>query len=234
MEPLDQRHPGWDLALRLGLGDRGEAVVKFLDSRAQRKGARLRLLAEHTVDTAGSTLEDLIAKAAADERFGDQFEEAAAAATATGWEAKIRVLGRALAMALQSDDDAAIDEAELLQAAITDFNPIHARGLWVFGQFPKTNPGAFGDIPGLLTRFVPAMEPVADQVAGVLRRHGLISEPFWANGIIGITPLGRRLLQLLVEEGGVEPPLVDQGGRQEATDETEGTFLAGGVDGGTL
>jgi hypothetical protein len=211
LDPMNDRHPGWDLALRLGLGARGEAVVRFLDDRQARKMKRAGSTYSVAAAAAGQSEEELFELIGnGDERLGDMFEETLEAATKTPWEAKLEVLGRALAMAVTAEDDAEIDHAQLLQRAVADLEPIHARALWLLGQRDKLNPGQPDGIEGLLSKVFPNMAPVASQVVAVLTRHGLVSEPFYANGVIGLSPLGREILQLLVEAGGLDVALVGE------------------------
>lgn len=202
LEPVGERHPGWDLAIRLGLGTRGEAVVKFLDARQARRGARAARAYEAAAQASGKSGEELFDVIEHNERLGDVFEETMSAASRTSWDAKLQSLGRALAQAVTAADDATIDRSELLGRAIADIEPIHARALWLFGRRRLLNPGKSG-LDGTVADAFPSMAPVASQIAAVLTRHGLVTEPFYANGVVGLTDFGREILQMLIDAGGV-------------------------------
>jgi len=45
---------------------------------------------------------------------------------------------------------------------------------------------------------------VANQVGAFLFRNGLVTDPFYVNGILSVTPLGRQVLALVTEEMGGE------------------------------
>lgn len=79
--------------------------------------------------------------------------------------------------------------------------PVHARALWFFGQSDKFGAPLGQGIEGVLIKAFPRMEPIAHQVVAMLQRHGLLSEPFFNNGVTFVTPLGRELLSMLQEEG---------------------------------
>lgn len=203
LQPVGERHPGWDLAIRLGLGERGEAVVKFLDARQARRGARAARAYEAAAEASGKSRDDLFDAVEQNSRLGDVFEETMGAATRTGWDAKLQSLGRALGQAVTAGDDATVDRAELLGRAIADIEPIHARALWLLGRRRLVNPGNPG-LDGMLAEAFPAMAQVASQVAAVLMRHGLVTEPFYANGVIGLSRFGQEILQMLIDAGGIE------------------------------
>lgn len=209
LEPVGERHPGWDLAIRLGLGTRGEAVVKFLDARQARKGARAARAYEAAAEASGKSREELFEAVEQNERLGDIFEETMGAASRTSWDAKLQSLGRALAQAVTAIDDATVDRAELLGRAIADIEPIHARALWLLGRRRLVNPGKPG-LDGMVADAFPSMAPVASQVASVLTRHGLVTEPFYANGVVGLSSFGREILQMLIDAGGVQEFVPEQ------------------------
>lgn len=209
LEPVGERHPGWDLAIRLGLGTRGEAVVKFLDARQERKGARAARAYDAAAEASGKSREQLFDDLQESERLGDMFEETMDAASRTSWDAKLQSLGRALAQAVTALDDATVDHAELLGRAIADIEPIHARALWLLGKRRLVNPGKAG-LDGMLADAFPSMAPVASQVAAVMSRHGLVTEPFYANGVVGLSSFGREILQMLINAGGVQELMPEQ------------------------
>jgi len=203
IEPLGDRHPGWDLAIRLGLGTRGEAVVKYLDARQALKGARAARAYEAAAKASGRSREELFDVVDENERLGDLFEETMGAAARTPWDAKLQSLGRALAQGVMAVDDATVDRAELLARAIADIEPIHARALWLLSIQRLVNPGKPG-LEGMLANAFPTMAPVASQVAAVLARHGLVTEPFYNNGVIGLSTFGQEILQMLIDAGGLQ------------------------------
>ncbi len=74
-----------------------------------------------------------------------------------------------------------------MRAAVSSGQSVD-RGL---GTRHLVNPGTPG-LDGMLAEAFPAMAEVASQVAAVLTRHGLVTEPFYANGVVGSHGSARR------------------------------------------
>jgi hypothetical protein len=128
-------------------------------------------------------LDELRRRLTADPRRLQLTAAALSAAAATALDAKIRVLGRALATGAIATDDATVDEQQLLVAAMADLEAPHVRvlnqlsiqhaGYWG----PKTLTGqAHGWSPHDLATQVPGIAAVLQPILTVLAGHGLIMD----------------------------------------------------------
>lgn len=95
-------------------GFRSQQVVRMLEFAEQ---------------AAGRELEALLRQATADPHRAQLLSAAARAAANTALESKLRVLGRLLVDGLLDEDQANVDEARLLTAAIEDIERLHLRVL---------------------------------------------------------------------------------------------------------
>lgn len=196
------RHPAIDLALRLWSPTRGEAVITFLDDYAERRSRRVGAMLEASLEECGLTPDELFGRISQDEDLADLFVSTANCASRTSWEAKLRALGHNLADAAERSSSIEVETADLIRRAIEDMQPAHARALDALCEHCPTNPTHAGGLDGLIAVLVPGTDESASQIAAVLQAHGLVSEPFYSNGIIEVTPLGLRIRRLLVAHRG--------------------------------
>lgn len=94
---------------------------------------------------AGGEPEELDALIRTSERTRLQAGIAISAATRTGWPAKVRALGRALASGLLAEDDAQIDSEMLILAAMADIEAPHLSLLELLAD--RVPPRWVGDEP---------------------------------------------------------------------------------------
>lgn len=71
----------------------------------------------------------MLSRMLSDPRLEPLLGDALEAAARTGFEAKRRLLGRAVADALLGEDDATVDSAVLMVAALAQLEPVHVRAL---------------------------------------------------------------------------------------------------------
>lgn len=125
----DEIEPFSETALRLGLkvvgGARGAAIAEAVDiRRTARRSRRVEVLKEG-LDATGADGQVIADRIEADDAAQELFEEAVRTSASSRYDAKIRYLGRCLANALSSDDDAAIDLAHLRMEAVERVEAAH-------------------------------------------------------------------------------------------------------------
>ncbi len=170
---------------------------------------------EQAANEARLTPEELLGRILADEHLLDLAADVVAAASQTHLDAKIRVLGRALAAGVLAADGAVVDEQRLIVGMLADLEVPHVR---VLAQLLKQNESRdivrrteTGEVRttwpyGDLGKALPGFERVVEPVMAVLIAHGLAAQ--WeARGGSGsdwagsITEAGERFLALLADQG---------------------------------
>jgi hypothetical protein len=105
------------------------AVADFLEQRHRRQLERVVFLLNVAAGDLDENVEVLIGRIQSNERLSDLLHNALRAAAASGLEAKRRALGKALASGVLAQDDATIDESELLVSALSNIEAPHVRVL---------------------------------------------------------------------------------------------------------
>ena len=84
-------------------------------------------------------------------------------------------------------------------------DPPHIRALALIAERGGFNPGlATGGTDSLgrwLQEAFPGLGEVSNEVGAFLVGHGLITNPFYANGVLSTTALGRMVLSLVTASG---------------------------------
>lgn len=105
----------------------GGPLQTAFDAILERRRYRVELTALEIAEAAGE--ERMVNRVLEDSRLEALLAEALEAAARTGFEAKRRLLGRAVAEALLGDNEAALDSAALVVAALAQLEPVHVRAL---------------------------------------------------------------------------------------------------------
>lgn len=105
----------------------GGPLQTAFDALVERRRYRVETTAREIVDTVGE--ERTVSRLLDDPQLEALLAEALEVAARTGFEAKRRLLGRAVADALLGDDDAALDSGVLIVAALAQLEPVHVRAL---------------------------------------------------------------------------------------------------------
>jgi hypothetical protein len=105
----------------------GPIVATWRQEMHERRQRRAELLG--TAAAEGIGVEQLFEQIASDERLTDLFNAAVEASIATSSDAKIRLLGRALATAATAADEAKVDEAEQLLRIALELDPVDLRAM---------------------------------------------------------------------------------------------------------
>jgi hypothetical protein len=121
--------PELRLVLRLLSESRGQAIMDYVAARRPRQEARLDQFADEAEAASGLTFEALLQRSIEDDSRSDLTQEVLEQASRTVAEVKMRALGRALALGLLADDDAAVDEVNLMLTALRDLEVPHIRVL---------------------------------------------------------------------------------------------------------
>jgi hypothetical protein len=115
------------LGLKMSLGKRGEYLSDYLDERSlRRRSRRLEILGE-AAENAGLSSEELFVRINSDDDAAELLESVLSSAQRSRYEPKLKYLGRCLATALNSTDDAALDTAWIKVAAIEQMEAAHVR-----------------------------------------------------------------------------------------------------------
>lgn len=128
-DPLSQA------ALRL-IPKVGTVMAQFREDRYEQQKRRAEMLGEAAAELLDP--ESLFEKIAKDERLADMFEDAVAAAVASGSEDKIRLLGRALASGALATDVAKVDAMQEVLRVAKELESIDIRALLHFGGETST------------------------------------------------------------------------------------------------
>jgi hypothetical protein len=105
----------------------GPIVATWRQETHERRQRRAEQLG--TAAAEGIGVEQLFEQIASDERLTDMFNAAVEASIATSSDAKIRLLGRALAAGATAADEAKVDEAEQLLRIALELDPVDLRAM---------------------------------------------------------------------------------------------------------
>lgn len=177
----------------------GSSLAQYVIDKHEQQVGRLTEMLEST----GYEPEDLFEAVSANDRLSDLLKEAIEAAASTSIGEKRRLLGRALAQALDGDD-AVVDKAEAVLRALVLIEAPHLR---VMAHMLKTNMASELDAREvdfhLLEELDPGLGPLAGPLLLQLTGWGL-TETVISSGhyYFKLTNLGLSLLlDLLVEAG---------------------------------
>lgn len=220
-DELDYWEPEKKLAE--SLSPRAGAIVRYIDAIRQRAERNAEQVLDDAAAESELDVEELLRRVGEDERLMLLLASTIEAAQRASAEAKLTGLARALATGILQNDDAAIDEAQMIVATIRELEPAHLRALeHVAGQdYPRARevPVEVTDAPPILG-FVrvpedrPAVaigatlaeksELLAFPIIATLVRHGLIYESQNAAdpqdyyfGSYYATTYGRHVLHML-------------------------------------
>lgn len=157
-----------------------------------------------------TTPDRVIERIQSDERLRTIFFDVVSLATRTHLIEKRTAMRKALAKGLLAEDDAKVDEAELLLRALRDLEAPHLKVLWFLHTLPSnldqrgqpSPPGGVDEI--YLAERLPGTEHVLEPILTTLARHSLIRNVAvgtW-DGIGGvkrwvISSFGRALIELV-------------------------------------
>ena len=195
--------------MRLLAPKRGEAWVKFRNEMYERQQRRALVAVTEARAVTGLHPDEILDRIRNDEGLADLFATTIETAMRTRWAAKLRALGRVLARGLDSDSDTAVDATEVIGRIVGELDPPHVRALATIAEAGPFNPGQHPDSDALsdwLRSVFPSIGPVGNQVGAVLIRNGLVTDPFYVNGVLRITELGLLVLGLITQEGGDDLP----------------------------
>lgn len=115
------------LGLKVAFGDRGVHVSDYLEERRQRRIAqRLNVVAESVAES-GVSPNALLERVEEDDDVAELLEEVLTAARGARYQPKLQYLGRCLAAALTTRDDAAIDTTRMRVFAVRELESVHVR-----------------------------------------------------------------------------------------------------------
>ena len=197
---LPEPHPAEALIVRLLAPQRGEAWVKFRQEMYERQRQRVLEALTEAERASGLRPEDIYRRISNDEDLAELFVITVDAAMRTRWAQKLRALGRVLAKGLHADTGTEVDATEVLSRIVSELDPPHVRALALIANVGRFSPGPVGStdvLGGWLKENFPGLGPVAHQVAAFLLRNGLVTDPFYVNGVLSITELGTLVLQLI-------------------------------------
>jgi len=205
---LPDVHPVEAFIARLVSPSRGEAWVKFREETLQRQRDRALEVLGETERATGLDAEGVFDAVRDQEQVADLFLALMEVAIRTRWHDKLRALGRVLAQGLVADSDTAFDSTEVIGRIVGELFPPHVRALALISERGPFNPGlrptdALGD---WLSGTFPGIGPATTEVGAFLIRNGLVTNPFYANGVLRITDLGEFILNLTREtDPGADP-----------------------------
>jgi len=191
-------HPLGQMVLRLF--PKGDVLATYRQEMFERQTRRAELLRAE-LSASAETAQAVFERLNEDPSAGDLFTEALRIAIESGYEFKIRMLGRIVVDATLSEDSAAIDLGALLVRTVKDLEPLDVRGLMA-ARRRRVRPGEHGvkDILGV-------DRAAQEAIFANLVRHGLLhvaneenpEQRYWRVG-----PYGKLLIRLL-ERAGVTP-----------------------------
>lgn len=186
----------------------GEALAELRQDLYQRDLYRVRMMAQAAGDAAGMTPEQLVEIIVTSERVTDLLRSAIDGARRTSIEDKVRALGRVLATGALAEDDAEVDEAELMMRTLDDIGAAEIRSLLAYAA----NSGrarAFNPRPSDRDRSIEAAVNASLQRHGLIEIEGRLPNLDWhmpssrdddkVTQVPKITPYGRRLLEHLAD-----------------------------------
>lgn len=144
----------------------GPVVATWRQETHDRKQRRAEQLG--AVAAEGLGVEQLFHQIAADERLTDMFNAAVDAAVSTSSDAKIRLLGRALALGATAEDRVQVDEAEQVLRIAVELDPVDLRALRALERWRST------DAEGLVAYALGVGPAVAGPIVARLQRLHLI------------------------------------------------------------
>jgi hypothetical protein len=198
-------HPVEALVARLLSPQRGEAWVQFRKDMYERGLSRAATVLDTAADESGLTPPELLERVRTDERRGDLMEVTLTTAMRTTSIEKLRALGRVLAVGITADSDTQVDASFVLGRILAEMDPPHIRALALIAEQGAFNPGQVSggtDSLGLwLQNAFPGLGSVASQVSAFLVGNGLVTDPFYVNGVLAITDLGRLVLHMVQDAG---------------------------------
>lgn len=141
--------------------------------------------------------EELLTQINGDERLADLFAATMDSALKTRWQAKLRALGMVLAAGVTGDSDTRVDDAETIGRALEGLEAPHMRVLATLGEAKRINPGQPHGLAAWIAKYWPKTALTSGEIAAYLTARGLIVDPFYANGVLELSPLGHRVLALV-------------------------------------
>lgn len=171
-------------------------MVEFRRKQDERERRREEVVGRE-IEAAGLLITDLLDRITEDEQLADLLRLALEAAVRTGEDAKLRMMGRAVASGALAADDAEFDEARLLLRTASDIEMPELRALLQMRENQQGTITADGvpiasrgpDVPGHLIARLQGLGVVNRPLAsGALRPVAPLDT---------ISPYGWRLLQLL-------------------------------------
>jgi len=167
----------------------------------ERKLNRAAQVVETAVQESVLSPSDLLEQARSDERRADLLDMTMATAMTTTSREKLRGLGRVLAAEITADNETTVDASCVLSRIIGEMDPPHIRALALIAELGRFNPsagiGATDALGVCLQQVFPGLGSVASQVGAFLVGNGLVTNPFYVNGILAVTDLGRTVLELV-------------------------------------
>jgi hypothetical protein len=194
-------HPIEALVVRLLSPQRGEAWVQFRAEMYERKVQRASEVLDAAVDESGVSQDEFLQRVRSDERRGDLMDASLVTATETTSQSKLRGLGRILALGVMADNDTQVDASFVLRRILAEMDPPHIRALALIEERGSFNPQQVGSGSDALAQWLlnkfPGLGAVSNQVSAFLVSNGLVTDPFYVNGVLSITDLGRAMLELV-------------------------------------
>lgn len=214
--------------VELLIGDAGAVVAATAAAQVLQHGlerlAGLRrrqaeAMLEFTAEVAGWSLDELLERITTDHHRLQLFGAAVRAVTETALEAKIQVVGRALATGALAGDDAVVDQQRFLVDLLADLEAPHVRVLAQLSQphprgrtlevprGPGEHPGwAVDDLEEALASDRTVVEPILRMLEARGLATAVVDAVGSAHNACAITHAGLSCLELLTERGSEAPP----------------------------
>jgi hypothetical protein len=188
--------------------------VQFRKEMYERGVNRAAEVLDTASEESGLNPPDLLDRARSNERKAELLDMTMATAMRTTSQEKLRGLGRVLAAGITSDNETTVDASCVLSRIIGDMDPPHIRALALIAERGRFNPGTVSGttLGQWLQDVFPGLGGVSDQVAAFLVGNGLVTDPFYVNGVLSVTDLGRMVLDLVREAGANDSPTKNEGG----------------------
>jgi hypothetical protein len=194
-------HPAEALVARLLSPQRGEAWVQFRKEMYERGINRAAEVLDTASEESGLDSPDLLERVRSDERKAELLDMTMATAMRTTSQEKLRGLGRVLAAGIMTDNETTVDASCVLSRIIGEMDPPHIRALALIVERGRFNPGNVSGAGVTLGQWLqdafPGLGGVSNQVAAFLVGNGLVTDPFYVNGVLSVTELGRMVLDLV-------------------------------------
>jgi hypothetical protein len=167
----------------------------------ERKLRRAADALDAAVGESGLSPEEFLERVRSDERRGDLMDATLTTATETTSQSKLRGLGRVLAAGVTADNDTEVDASFVLRRILAEMDPPHIRALALIEERGSFNPQQGGTRSDALAQWLlgefPGLGAVSNQVSAFLIGNGLVTDPFYVNGVLFTTDLGRTVLALV-------------------------------------